>query len=46
MGLSPSEQSKIILALGICLTIVLFYGLTNHFQGVKIPTEYNVLFGK
>ena len=45
-GLTPNVQSKAILVFGICLTIVIFYGLTNHFDGVKIPTEYNPLIGK
>ena len=46
LGLTPSRQSKSILIFGGCLTIIIFYGLTNHFDGVKIPTEYNVLIGK
>ena len=46
LGLTPNGQSKIILTLGVCLTIVIFYGLTNRFQGVEIPIEYNVLIGK
>lgn len=46
LGLTPSVQSVIILALGTCLTIVIFYGLTNHFHGVEIPEEYEVLVGK
>lgn len=46
LGLTPSVQSIIILALGTCLTIVIFYGLTNHFHGVEIPEEYEVLVGK
>ena len=45
-GLTPNRQSKFILTFGICLTFIIFYGLTNHFQGVQIPTEYNVLIGK
>ena len=45
-SLTPSGQSKTILIFGIFLTITIFYGLTNHFEGVKIPTEYNVLIGK
>lgn len=44
--LTPNDQSKLILTFGICLTVIIFYGLTNHFQGVKIPIEYNVLIGK
>lgn len=45
-NLTPNRQSKAILIVGICLTIVIFYGATNHFNGVKIPTEYNILIGK
>ena len=44
--ITPDGQSKAILIFGICLTIAILYGLTNHFNGVKIPTEYNVLIGK
>lgn len=43
---SPNYQAKIILFLGFCLTLILFYGLTNHFKGVTIPTAYNILIGK
>ncbi len=46
LGLTPSVQSIIIIALGMCLTIIMFYGLTNHFRGVELPTEYNLLIGK
>lgn len=46
LGLTPSVQSIIIIALGMCLTIIIFYGLTNHFRGVELPTEYNLLIGK
>ena len=45
-SLTPIGQSKAILFFGICLTIAIYYGLTNHFDGVKIPTEYNILIGK
>ncbi len=43
---TPKSQSIAILIFGICLTIIIFYGLTNHFKGVEIPKEYNVLIGK
>ena len=46
LGLPPSEQAKAILVFGICLTIVILYGLTNHFKGVEIPKEYNILILK
>ncbi len=45
-GISPNRQSIIILIFGLLLTIVIFYGLTNHFNGVTIPKEYEVLIGK
>lgn len=46
LGLSPNSQSTAILIFGFILTIVIFYGLTNHFNGVTIPKEYEVLIGK
>ncbi|HOY20463.1 MAG TPA: hypothetical protein PLC89_24335 [Haliscomenobacter sp.] len=46
LGLTPNIQSLVILAFGIILTIIIFYGLTNHFNGVTIPKEYKVLIGK
>jgi hypothetical protein len=44
--LTPYRQAKIILVFGLMLTIAIFYGLTNHFKGVAIPKEYNILIGK
>ncbi|GGF14915.1 hypothetical protein GCM10011518_25360 [Flavobacterium limi] len=46
LNLTPAQQSKIIIVFGFCLTLLIFFGLTNHFQGVKTPAEYNVLIGK
>ncbi len=46
LNLGPNQQAKLILIFGSIVTIVLFYGLTNHFRGVEIPEEYNVLIGK
>jgi hypothetical protein len=37
LGCSPVRQSVAIFMFGICLTIVIFYGLTNRFNGVEIP---------
>jgi hypothetical protein len=45
-GLTPSTQSKLILFFGFGLMLVIFYGLTNHFKGLAIPEEYNVLIGR
>jgi succinate dehydrogenase/fumarate reductase cytochrome b subunit len=46
LGWTPKRQAKAILALGFFVTVVIFYGLTNYFRGVKLPAEYNVLVGK
>jgi hypothetical protein len=46
LGITPKQQAKAIIFMGICLMILIFYGLTNHFAGVKIPDEYNILIGK
>lgn len=44
-GWTPASQAK-ILVFGFLLTVFMLYGLTNHFQGVAIPKEYNILIGK
>jgi len=36
LGFTPIRQSKAIFVFGICLTIAIFNGLTNHFEGVEI----------
>jgi len=46
LNLTPSMQSMAILVFGVFLTLIIFYGLTNHFNGVSIPQEYGVLVGK
>ena len=45
-GLAPNGQAISILIFGFILTITIFYGLTNQFNGVVIPKEYNILIGK
>lgn len=45
-GLTPIHQATCIFAFGILLTLMIFYGLTNHFQGITIPGEYRMLTGK
>ncbi len=45
-GLTPYVQSVAILTLGLLFTVVIFYGLTNHFKGVIVPKEYHILIGK
>ncbi len=46
MGMSPQRQAIILLATGILVTAFTFYGLTNGFNGVDIPAEYNFLIGQ
>jgi len=46
LGIDPKMQSYLILFIGIALSFVVLYGLTNGFTGVEIPKEYDVLIGK
>ncbi|TCI90949.1 hypothetical protein [Tenacibaculum sp. M341] len=46
IGIEPNKQSYIILIIGIILTLMIFYGLTNKFNGVEIPKEYDIMTGK
>jgi len=46
LGFTPRAQAKMILVLGFCLMIIILYGLTNHFHGVTIPSEYDINIGK
>jgi len=46
LRLTPNIQAIAILTVGILLTFIIFYGLTNHFNGVLIPEDYKVLIGK
>ncbi len=46
LGIEPNKQFYIILISGIILTIVIIYGLTNEFNGVEIPAEYDMITGK
>lgn len=45
-GISPDRQAAAILLLGMGLTLLIFYGLTNYFNGVDVPVEYHILIGK
>lgn len=46
LGLTPFRQSQAIFMFGIALAFIILYGFTNHFHGVQIPSEYNILIGK
>jgi hypothetical protein len=45
-GVSSHMQAKAILIFGACVTLLIFFGVTDHFRGIQIPVEYNVLVGK
>lgn len=46
LGINPNFQAVAIICIGVLITIICFYGLTNHFQGFTIPNEYGVLVGR
>ena len=46
LGISPVQQSQLILFLGMVITMVIFYGLTSGFQGMDIPEPYQQMTGK
>ncbi|MFL0352634.1 hypothetical protein [Xanthomarina sp. GH4-25] len=41
-GMLPNKQAYFILIIGIFVAIAILYGLTNGFNGVEIPKEYNL----
>ena len=45
LGIAPIKQSYAILITGVIFTFIILYGLTNEFNGVEIPKEYNVITG-
>lgn len=46
LGLSVRHQSQLILGVGVMVSLITLYGLTNGFSGVAIPAEYDILIGK
>lgn len=46
LGISPQLQSYFILLIGLVVTLVILYGLTNGFSGYEIPEDYNIMIGK
>lgn len=44
-GVEPIKQSYGILIVGIILTFIILFGLTNGFNGVEIPKEYDLMIG-
>ncbi len=45
-GIKPFQQSFVILAFGVLLSLTILYGLTNGFNGIEIPSEYDIMIGK
>ena len=45
-GIGSVKQSYGILIIGIISTLIILYGLTNGFNGVEIPKEYDIMIGK
>ncbi len=46
LNVSPERQAYVILIAGMVLTVCVFYGVTNHFNGIVLPKEYNILVGR
>jgi len=42
-GLTPNIQSIAIIVFGVFLMLYIIYGLTNHFNGMQIPYQYNLI---
>ncbi len=45
-GINPRKQSYAILVIGMILSLITLFGLTNGFIGVEIPNKYDILLGK
>ena len=41
-GLTPKNQSIVIIIFGVLVLLLIIYGLTNHFNGMIIPEQYNL----
>lgn len=46
LGIEPIKQSYGILIIGIISTLIILYGLTNRFDGVEVPKEYDIMIGQ
>jgi hypothetical protein len=41
-----TKKLTIVFIFGLCLSVLIIFGLTNHFNGVTLPTELLQLVGK
>jgi succinate dehydrogenase/fumarate reductase cytochrome b subunit len=46
LGLTPVQQSHVLLVLGGAFTLVLLYALTQGFRGIDLPADYLILIGR
>ncbi len=46
LGLDPNSQAQIIIGTGLLVTVLIFFGMTNYFKGIRIPEAYGVLIGE
>jgi hypothetical protein len=46
LGLSPQRQAVGIVLVGAIITFIVFWGMTQGFQGVDVPAAYEILQGK
>jgi hypothetical protein len=46
LSLSPRVQAFIVLAMGILITAFTLYGMTNQFNGISLPSQYNIIVEK
>jgi hypothetical protein len=44
LSFDPKAQAKAILVIGLVVTVLIFWGLTNGFKGVTIPGEFKPIF--
>ena len=42
LGISPRYQAHILLSIGVIITFLTLFGLTNGFEGLEIPLEYQL----
>lgn len=44
-GITPYQQSVVLLIIGLGGTLLILLGMTNFFQGIQLPETYRQLFG-